>query len=299
MDPVVQKALFDVLIPVTLTVVGASIVLWPAWRGRQMPRVAIWIAPLTTIGAILASFYGQEMYSAGRWLWAVPATLAPLLVWAAMLMFWPTDRRRFVLLAVMTGVIAAAIVGVLVWRTFYEDQGLWVRCLPVIAAALLGGCLYGPATGKNSGAAALAVGLGVAVLAPVVNFANFQSVAELLVPPAIIAGLLGVIALSVPRRRFAEVGQGFAAGAVGIALVMPAAASVAWSNGYDLPPRIAWALVLTTLAPLLVLIGQMPRVRTRGWVMVTVTVAAVLIPLAVALYLAMSWVDVEAYQAPF
>ena len=302
-DPVVQKVLFNGAIPALIALAACGAILLRAWRNGRAGHAAVWTAPIVVAVALAANYTGQDMGTSERRHWLLAAMLAGPLAWAGACTLRPGTGRSAGFGAAVTAIAVTLLVGGLAWQSSYDDQPASLRLLPGLAAGLLAGSLNAPAVRAAGSTTRVAMAVmaaaTVGVMAPVVVFTGNTSLGELLIPAAVAGGVVSAVAGVLLFTRFAEMALALAAGAVGVVLVLPPVALAAWSNPGDLPARMTLALLLAVLAPLLAWLGLMPGIRSSRWAGPIITAASVLVPLGVALYLAMTWVDVEAYQPPF
>ena len=298
MDPV-QKALWGGIFPAALGALAAGLTLLAASRGIGGRRLAAWSVPLAGIAAMLASYFMQFEESSGRWrgiLWAVAAILV---VWPILLTPRVERWRSVVALTLVAALVLAAVAGAAMWGTFYESQPTWQRWIPVVATAVLVVGLYPLAIRLAMASDGLAVALAGAILTPVVVFSGNATFAELLVAPVVSAGVASLMALFLNGERWEEWRRGICAGAIGLALIYPCFAVLAWGNSYDLPDSHAWALALPCVAVLLTWTARIPGLSRKTIVAGVIAVSCVVAVAGAGFGLAFREADTAAYDPGF
>lgn len=293
-----NKALYGGFVPAALALVLAAAALWGTGKhpGR---RLSAWAVPLAAAVAVVLSFLMQFSGPYERWhrmVWAAP----PLLVlWAAALMPKPASRRRSAMLAAGVVVGLAGLAGVLLWPTILPSKPAWLYGLPFAAVALVAAVLFPIALHRPSPADGLCVAAAGALLAPAIVFSGQGKFGELLLCLAVAAGAASVLALSMRGESRTAWREGISAGALAIALLLPAWAIVTWSYGYDLTPRHAAGLTMASLAPLLIAVRLIPPLGNRPVVAGIVALALVAGAAGAGFLLIRTITDTAAYDPGF
>lgn len=295
------KALYGGILPGALALLFAGLALWQANRGHACRRLAAWAVPLAASTGLVISFSAQFAGNTGRWRWIISTTLALLLLWPLTLMPWPRQSKWIALFTAGAAALLAVIAGGLMWPSFYADESMWLRGVPFLAATAMGALLYPFAVRHANPATGIAIALAGALLMPVILFSKNATFAELFITTPAAAGIASLFALVVRGQGYAEWRQGISAGALGVALVFPMFAVLAWGNRYDItkPDLFAWALVLPCLAVTLVWIARIPVLARRPLLAGMVVIASAALVAGAGFALAYNQADTSAYDPGF
>src|SRR5687768_16186288 len=297
MDPV-QKAIWGGVVPAALAVLFPGLALLAASRGLGGRRLAAWAVPLAAAGGMLISFAMQFAESSGRWLGILWAASAALLLWPVVLAPWP-QRRLLIAFSALAPLSLAAVAGAAMWGTFYDSQPDWQRWLPIVSTLLLALALYALAIRWATPADGIAVAIAGLMLTPIVVFSGNATFAELLATAAVAGGAASLMALSVRGERYDDWRHGVSAGALGLALVYPLYAVLAWGNSYDLPNSHAWALLLPCAAVPLVWVSRIPGLSRKALIAGIIAITCVTLIAGAGFVLAYREADTAAYDPGF
>ncbi len=295
-----NKALYGGIIPGGLALMLALISLLTASRGSLGRRLAAWVVPVAGAAGMFISFHLQFRPAVPeRWTGIVTVSAALLLVWVVAVTLWPATTRRLALVGIPAILVIAAVGGSFMLPTFYDRQDQWLRAIPFLAAAVLAASLYPLAIRDAKSGDAIAVALAGGLLTPIVLFAGTGKFSELLVTAPVAAGGAGVLALSLRQERFAQWRHGICAGAIGVVLIYPMYALIAWGNSYDLPRSHAWALLLPCAAVLAIWVSRMPGLSRKPLLAGILAIACVAGVAAAGFAMAYREADTAAYDPGF
>ena len=185
------------------------------------------------------------------------------------------------------------------WPTILPSHPQWMHGLPFVFAGFLTALLYPLAAVQARRGDALAIAAAVGLMVPVVVVSGQAKFGELLMPAAIAAAAASVLGLVMRGERWRAWRDGIAAGAIGVALLVPMWAMLCWSYGYDLKPQHGWGLALPCLAPALLWVGRLGALASRPLLAAIVVMALVAGVAGAGVAVALSVTDTAAYDPGF
>ena len=295
---VFNQALYGIIIPAGIALTFCGVTLWRA-RVHTCSRLPTWIVPLATAVGISLSFQVRFSGPSERWHRIVFTAAGLMLVWSLGLMFRMQNRRGLGVTAAATTLAAALVAGALMWPTILPGKPQWMHGLPFVFAGFLAALLYPLAVVQARRVDALAIAAAVGLMVPVVIVSGQAKFGELLLPSGIAAGVAVLSAFAVRGERFKAWREGIAAGAMGVALLLPMWAVLCWSYGYDLKPQHGLGLGLPCVAPALLWVGRLRLLSSRPLVAGIVVIALVAGVAGIGTALALSVTDTAAYDPGF
>jgi len=250
---VTEKMLFAGIVPgavaLALLLAGRR-----PWRRPVSEYAGRWALSLAIVLGVVASFLLLHRDTSGRWtwiVWAIAAAGGVGTVAGVLDRNWPILRPVFLLLlvAVMSGVL---------WPAYYDDTPIWLRFAPFVGGVVLVASVESFAYRHPGPGLPLTLTIALAGLFSVVVLSGNATIADLAAPLIAVLVATGVVALLDPRMTMEAGG-----GAV-VAASMPAFATLAWVNSYDLPGAFIAAFILATGSPLFLWVGECRFVEKRS-----------------------------------